>query len=93
MYLEEAVNFGPILGLFVQPPIKNLHVSPFMMRVKPGAPHRQIIVDLSFHVAKSVNAGVIKDIYLETPYQLTLPTIDIITSQVTKLGRAVLSIK
>ena len=58
-----------------------------MTREKPGAPHRRIIVDLSFPVAKSVNAGVNKDIYLNTPYQLTLPTIDVITNQVKKLGR------
>ena len=38
-------------------------------------------------MAKSVNAGVNKDIYLGTPYQLTLPTIDVITNQVKKVGR------
>ena len=49
--------------------------------------HRRVIIDLSFPIARSVNAGVSKDIYLNTPYQITLPSIDVIASQVKNLGR------
>ena len=47
-----------------------------------------VIVDLSYPVNKSVNAGTSKDIYLNTPYQRTLPSIDLITNQVKKMGKA-----
>ena len=34
-----------------------------------------------------MNAGVVKDTYMGTPFTLKLPTIDIITDQVKALGR------
>ena len=58
-----------------------------MTREKPNAPHRRVIVDLSFPNGKSVNAGIQKDIYLGTPFLLKLPTIDTITDQIKKLGK------
>ena len=79
-------EYAAILGPFAEPPIENLNVSPFMTRNKPNAAHRRVIIDLSFPIATSVNAGVTKDTYLETPYQLNLPNLDVITNQVKKLG-------
>ena len=44
-------------------------------------------MDLSFPHGNSVNAGIAKDIYLDTPFILKLPTIDNITNQMKSLGR------
>ena len=52
-----------------------------MTREKPNAPHCRVIIDLSFPYGKSVNAGIQKDIYLDTPFLLKLSTIDTITAQ------------
>ena len=87
MYLSEEKSFGVILDPFKESPINDLHISPFLTREKPGAPHRRVIVDLSFPHSSSVNDGVQLDTYLGTPFILTLPTIDNITNQVKKLGR------
>ena len=85
VYLTGESKFGAILGPFDSPPIET-HL-PLMTCPKPNGSHRRVIVDLSFPHTKSVNAGVCKDIYLGTPYQLTLPTIDVITNQVKALGK------
>ena len=61
--------------------------SPMMTREKPNAPHRRVIIDLSFPQGKSVNAGIPKDQYLGTPFILKLPTVDTITDQIKVLGR------
>ena len=86
-YITEEQAFGAMLGPFKEPPIKDLHISPFLTRDKPGASHRRVIVDLSFPHGHSVNSGVQSDHYLGTPFLLTLPTIDNITNQVKKLGK------
>ena len=86
-YITEEQAFGAMLGPFKEPPIKDLHISPFLTREKPGASHRRVVVDLSFPHGHSVNSGVQSDHYLGTPFLLTLPTIDNITNQVKKLGK------
>ena len=58
-----------------------------MTREKPGAPHRRVIIDLSYPKGQSVNAGISKDTYLGTPFILTLPTIDTVITAVKKWGR------
>ena len=60
-YLAEEMEHNAILGPFQTSPIPDLHVSPFMTREKPGAPHCRVIVDLSFPAGESVNAGVDSD--------------------------------
>ena len=87
MYLDEKKDFGAILGPFDEDPIDNIHVSPFLTRDKPGGTHRRVIVDLSFPHGYSVNAGVQSDTYLDTPFLLTLPTIDTITNKIKQLGK------
>ena len=86
-YLNEEKEFGAMLGPFNEAPIENIHVSPFLTRDKPGGTHRRVIVDLSFPHGYSVNAGVQSDTYLNTPFLLTLPTIDNITNKVKQLGK------
>ena len=58
-----------------------------MTREKPNAPHRRVIIDLSFPPGLSVNAGICRDRYLDTPLLLKLPTIDTTTNQIKVLGK------
>ena len=76
-----------MLGPFNEVPIENIHISPFLTRDNPGGTHRCVIVDLSFPHGYSVNAGVQSDTYVNTPFLLTLPTIDNITNKVKQLGK------
>ena len=92
-YLKEETHFKAILGPFKQPPITNLHISPLMTREKPNSTHRRVIVDLSFPQGLSVNAEIKNDAYLDTPFLLTLPSIDNITSKVRSLGKGSLLFK
>ena len=92
-YLAEEKEHNAILGPFHTPPIPDLHVSPFMTRDKPGAPHHRVIIDLSFPAGQSVNAGVDPDIYLGLKFLLTLPTIDVITNKLVKLNKGALLYK
>ena len=75
-YLDEEGQYKAILGSFKDIPIENMHTSPMMTREKPKAPHRWVIIDLSFPQGQSVNAGIPKDQYLGTPFILKLPTVD-----------------
>ena len=88
-YLAEEKQYKA----FDTAPINNLHVFPFMTREKPGAPHRRVIIDLSFPAGHSVNAGVDPDSYLGSKFMLTLPTIDTITNKIAKLGKGALIYK
>ena len=92
-YIAEERQYKAILGPFHTTPIKNLHVSPFMTREKPGAPHHRVTIDLSFPSGHSVNAGVDPDAYLGSKFMLTLPTIDTITNKLAKLGKGALICK
>ena len=92
-YLEEEKHFNAIYGPYSEPPLENMHFSPFLTREKPGAKHRRVIVDLSFPHGSSVNAGVQPESYLGTPFLLTLPTIDTITQKVKENGKGSLLYK
>ena len=63
------------------------HVSPFLTREKPNSENRRVIVDLSWPLGQSVNAGIDEASYLGTDFQLKHPTIDHITDQLKALGR------
>ena len=84
-YLQEELDYGAILGPFQSKPI-NLHVSPFMTRDKPDSKWRRAIVDLSWPVGASVNAGVQKDTYLNSKFALTYPSVDHIVQRILQLG-------
>ena len=64
-YLKEEAQFKAIVGPFKQHPCKNGHISPFMTRDKPGSEHRRVIIDLSWPIGCSVNAGIDKTLILE----------------------------
>ena len=85
-YLQEEITHKAILGPYTQRPLAGLHRSPFMTRDKPDSPHRKVTY-LSFPHGNSVNAGMARDIYLDTPFILKLPTIDNTTNQIRSLGR------
>ena len=86
-YLDEEMQHDAILGPFDTMPIKEMHISHMMTREKPNAPHRRVIIDLSFPQGQSVNTGIPKDCYLGTPFVLKLPTVDTITDQIKVLGK------
>ena len=92
-YLTEEIQHGAIYGTFKNPPLDNLHTFPFMTRDKPGAPHRRVVIDLSFPHGETVNSNISKDQYLGTDFILTLPSIDLVTDKVWKLGKGSLLYK
>ena len=57
VYLKEELRHQVILGPFKHPPIDNLHTSLFMTRDKPNSENRRVIIDLSWPLGESVNAG------------------------------------
>ena len=86
-YLQEEINFRAIVGPFPKHPCENGHILPFMTRDKPGSKHRRVIIDLSWPLGCSVNAGIDKASYMGTDFVLVLPTVDNITDQLKALGR------
>ena len=92
--LLQLIEFGfPLLGPFDSHPIASGHCSPFMSRVKPNSDSRRIIIDLSWPLGASVNAGIDKTSYLGSPFSLTFPIVDDITAELTRLGRGALLFK
>ena len=81
------MDFKAIVGPFAKYPCDNGHISPFMTRDKPGSKHRRVIIDLSWPLGSSVNAGIDKASYMGTDFILVLPTLDNITDQLKALGR------
>ena len=55
----------------------------------PNSDRRRVMIDLSWPTGASVNASIDKDTYLNSPFALTFPTVDDITSQLRPLGRSV----
>ena len=84
-YLQEELTHRAILGPFTQPPF-SVHVSPLMVRDKQDSDQKRMIMDLSWPKGLSLNNGVTKDMYLDTPYTLHYPSIDNITAALSKLG-------
>ena len=87
VYLEEELRHQAILGPFKNPPIEHLHTSQFMTRDKPNSEYRRVIIDLSWPLGESVNAGVPTDKYLGMEFVLTYPLVDNITQEVLRLGK------
>ena len=89
----EEIQHDAIYSLFKNPPLDNFHTSPFMTRNKTGAPRRRVIIHLSFPHDEAINSKISKDQYLDTDFILTLPSIDLITDKVRKLGKELLLYK
>ena len=86
-YLQEECSFNAILGPFESNPIPGAHTSPFMTRHKPNSECRRVIIDLSWPLGASVNAGIDKQTYLGSEFELTFPSVDDITNELKRLGR------
>ena len=86
-YVEEEIQHQAIIDLFDTIPC-SLHISPLLTRAKQDSDKKRTIMDLSWPPNLSVNAGVKKDIYLDTIYSLHCPSIDNITEALVKLGPA-----
>ena len=84
-YLREEIKNNAILGPFTEPPIDNLHTSPFMTQDKSSSVNRR---DLSWPIGNSVNSCVSADKYLDAEFIVTYPCIDNITDQALKLGKS-----
>ena len=91
-YIQEELSFQAMLGPFQAKPM-SLHVSPLMVRDKQDSMKKRTIMDLSWPKEASVNASVLKDVYLGTQYALTYPSIDSIVNSLVKLGPAALIYK
>ena len=92
-YIEEEKKYNALLGPFHSHPIAAGHCSPFMTRAKPNSDRRRVIVDLSWPIGASVNAGIDKTSYLGSTFSLTFPTVDDITKQLKNIGRGALMYK
>ena len=87
VYLKEEIDNKAMLGPFATPPIENLHASPFMTHEKSNSDNRRVIIDLSWPIGESVNAGVTPDKYLGVDFILSYPSVDNIVAKVLKLGK------
>ena len=92
-YIAEELKYDALLGPFESHPIAAGHCSPFMSRSKPNSDRRRVIIDLSWPLGASVNAGIDKTSYLGSPFTLMFPTVDDITTELTCLGRGALLFK
>ena len=86
-YIAEEKQYDAIIGPFNENPIYGGHSSPFMTRAKPNSDRRRVIIDLSWPLGASVNAGIDKNAYLDAPFALTFPTVDDITNELKRLRR------
>ena len=57
-----------------------------MTRAKLNSDRRRVMVDLSWSLGASVNAGIDKNAYLDGPFALIFPTVDDITNELKHLG-------
>ena len=80
-YLTEETEHGAMGGPYTDPPIENLHISPFMTRDKSSSDKRRVIMDLSWPKGQSVNSGAELDKYLGTDFVLAYPSVDNITDR------------
>ena len=92
-YMEEEKKYDAILGSYDAKPIVGGHSSPFMTRAKPNSDRRRVIIDISWPLGASVNAGIDKNTYLDAPFALTFLTVDGITNELKRLSRCALLYK
>ena len=85
--IREECQFNAILGPFPKNSIKRGHCSPFMTRHKPNSDCCRLIIDLSWPLGASVNAGIDKNTYLGSAFELMFPSVHDITNALKCLGR------
>ena len=92
-YIKEETEHQAILGPFTKNPIPGGHCSPFITRSKPNSDRRRVIIDLSWPIGESVNAGIDKNMYLGSQFDLNFPSVDHITEEAKRFGRGALLYK
>ena len=85
-YIKTELSHRALLGPFDGEPVQPIHLSPLMSRPKKDSDMRRIVLDLSWPDGFSVNDGIGKDIYLDQPYSVKLPTIDKMEKRILELG-------
>ena len=68
-------------------PLAGLHRFPCMSSDGGHGPYRRVIIELSFTHGNSIKAAIARDIYLNIPFILRLPTMDNIINQIKSLDR------
>ena len=91
-YIQEELQYKALYGPYESVPFQ-VHVSPLMTRKKQNSDNRRTIVDLSWPLGQSVNAGVKKIFYLGTYFDLKYPSIDHIVKKLKLLGTGALLYK
>ena len=85
-----ATEYPADIEAYIQEePIPGGHCSPFMTRHKPNSERHRVIIDPSWHLGASVNAGIDKNTYLGSDFELTFPSVDDITDALRCLGKGV----
>ena len=75
-YIETELKHNALLGPFLEPPFQPWNqISPMMIRDKRDSEDKRIVVDLSFPLGKSVNAGIKKGCYQGQQIHFSLPSI------------------
>ena len=89
-YLNKVKSLGCMAGLYAQYPFKNITsrigISPLNSTEKRDSDKRRIIIDFSWPIGRSVNYGINKDLYLDTPINLRYPMIDTLAERVVQIG-------
>ena len=76
-YLSTELSFGALSGPFKENPLPDNLITSLLQPVyKRGSTKHQVVMDLSFPHAASVNSGIPKTHYLDNEFQLRLPGID-----------------
>ena len=94
-YILKEFGHNCLLGPYVTPPWKeNVAVSPMSTRPKKDSEDRRIIMDLSWPKdGTAVNDGISDTHYLDIPYKIQYPTIDMLCRRIVQLGPGVMGYK
>ena len=87
LYLDRELARHSVAGPFSSPPFSGrLAVSPLNSLTKKDSAERRIILDLSWPLNTSVNAGIDKSLHEGVEFSLTYPTVDQIASLIARKG-------
>lgn len=75
-YISSEVGFGALVGPLKFNPFSAKWVISPLLSVAKDETKRRTVVDLSYPSGKSVNSGILKDIYLGETINLVLPSVD-----------------
>ena len=86
-FMSREMTCGAVYGPYRAPPFKPwYHVSPLMTREKADPTKRRVIADMSFPAKSSINAYIVKNTALGDTRRHTLPTVDMFTQELRRVG-------